>query len=64
MAAHRPEKIGTAAENLEFVAIKHVEFGQLIEIACVKDIARDPVEGLQVALAALAVLDVGLDQIA
>ncbi len=45
-------------------AIEHAARDQLLAVAHPIDVFRDPEHGVQVAQAALAVLDVGLDQIA
>jgi hypothetical protein len=64
IAAHRPQEIGAAAEGAVFLGVEHAAFDQLIGLADAIDIFRDPEQRVQVAQAALAVLDVGLDQIA
>ena len=64
VAADRPQEVLAAAEQLELVAVEHAGLGQLLHLAHAIDIFGDPEQGVQVAQAALAVLDIGLDQIA
>ncbi len=64
VATDRPQEIGAAAEGAVFLGVEHAAFEQLIGLAHAIDIFRDPEQRVQVAQAALAVLDVGLDQIA
>ena len=55
-----PRSGGTAV----FVAVEHAALDQFLGLAHAIDVFRDPEQRVQVAQAALAVLDVGLDQIA
>ena len=64
VAADRPEEIGAAAEGAVFLGVEHAAFDELIGFAHPVDIFGDPEQRMQVAQAALAVLDVGFDQIA
>ena len=64
VAAHRPQEIGAAAEGAVFLRVEHAALDQFVGLAHAVDIFRDPEQRVQVAQAALAVLDVGLDQIA
>ena len=64
IAADRPQEIGAAAEGAVFLRVEHAALEQLVGLAHAVDIFRDPEQRVQVAQAALAVLDVGLDQIA
>ena len=64
VAADRPQEIGAAAEGAVFLRVEHAAFEQLVGLAHAVDIFRDPEQRVQVAQAALAVLDVGFDQIA
>src|SRR5207302_8396395 len=61
VTAHRPEKIAAAAEAAVFARIIDAERDQLFALAHAIDVFGDPVERVQVAQPALAVLDVGLD---
>ena len=64
VTAHRPEEILAAAESLQFVLVEHAVIDQFLDIAHAIDIFADPEQRVQVAQAALAVLHIGLDQIA
>ena len=64
VAAHRPQKILAAAEGAVFLRVEHAALDQLVGAADAIDVFRDPEQRVQVAQAALAVLDIGLDQIA
>ena len=64
VAADRPQEIGAAAEGAVFLRVEHAAFEQLVGLAHAVDIFRDPEQRMQIAQAALAVLDVGFDQIA
>ena len=64
IAAHRPEEIGAAAEGAVLLRVEHAALQQLVGLAHAIDVFGDPEQRVQVAQAALAVLDVGLDQIA
>src|SRR5262249_56294060 len=64
VAAHSPEKIAAAAEAAVFARVIDAERDQFLALAHAIDVFGDPVERVQVAQSALAVLDVGLDQIA
>src|SRR6476620_10334084 len=63
VAAHRPEEIGAAAEGAIFLRVEHAALDQLVGVAHAVDVLRDPEQRVQVAERALAVLDVGFDQI-
>ena len=64
VAAHRPQEILAAAEQHVFGAVEHALLDQLLGLAHPVDVFRDPEQRMQVAQPALAVLDVGLDQVA
>ena len=64
VAAHRPQEVGAAAEGAVFLRVEHAALDQFVGLAHAIDVFRDPEQRVQVAQAALAVLDVGLDQIA
>ena len=63
VAAHRPEEIAAAAEAAVLARVVDAFLDELLALAHAIDVFGDPVERVQVAQAALAVLDVGLDQI-
>ena len=50
--------------SLQLVLVEHAAIHQLFDVADAVDVFRDPEQRMQVAQPALAVLDVGLDQIA
>ena len=64
MAAHRPQEILRPHEAVEFLAREQARCDELVRLLDPMQEAGDPEQRLQVAQAALAVLDVGLDQIA
>jgi hypothetical protein len=64
VAANRPEEVLAALKDLELALVEHVALDQLLWFAHPIDVLGDPEQRVQVAQAALAVLDVGLDQIA
>ena len=64
VAADRPEEILAAAEQPVFVAVEHAALDQFLRLAHAVDVFGDPEQRVQVAQSALAVLDVGLDEIA
>ena len=64
VAADRPQEVLAAAEHLVFLAIEHAAFDQFLGLAHAIDVFGDPKQRMQVAQATLAVLDVGLDQVA
>ena len=64
VTAHRPEKILAAPEQLIFGLVEHAALDQLVRLAHAIDVFRDPEQRVQIAQAAFAVFDVGLDQIA
>ena len=64
VAADRPQEIGAAAEGAVFLGVEHAALEQFVGFAHPVDVFGDPEQRMQVAQAALAVLDVGLDQIA
>jgi hypothetical protein len=64
VAAHRQQKPFGAAEAAVFLGREQADLDQFGGIAHAVDVLADPVQRLQVAQAALAVLDVGLDDIA
>ena len=64
VATHRPEEALAAAEAAIFVAVEHAGLDELGLGLVGIEILGEPVQRVQVAQAAFAVLDVGLDQIA
>ena len=64
VAAHRPEERFGAAEGAVFVLAQQADGDEFADVAHLVDVFADPVERVQVAQAALALLDVGLDDIA
>ena len=64
VAAHRPQEIAAAAKPPVFARVIDAVLDQLLALAHAVDVFGDPVERVQVAQPALAVLDVGLDQVA
>src|SRR5262249_25582766 len=64
VAADRPQKIAAAAESRVLTPIIDPVLDQLLALLDAIDIFGDPVERMQVAEPPLAVLDVGLDQVA
>ena len=64
VAAHRPEKILAAAEQLIFLLVEYAALDQFVRLAHPVDVFGDPEQRVQIAQSALAVLDVRLDQIA
>ena len=64
VAAHRPEEILAAAEQLIFLLVEHAALDQLVRLAHAVDVFGDPEQGMEIAQAAFAVLDVRLDQVA
>ena len=63
-AAHCPQKGFRLLEDLEFFPGENAVMHEIARIFDTIKIFSDPIERLQVAQAALAVLDVGFDQIA
>ncbi len=64
IAAHRPEEVGAAAEGTVLLRVEHAVLDQLVGVTDAVDVFGDPEQRVQVAQGPLAVLDVGLDQIA
>ena len=64
VAAHRPEEILGLAEEPHLAAREDAGLDQVVARADAVEILGDPEQRLEVAQAALAFLDVGLDQIA
>ena len=64
VATNCPQEVAAAAEAPVFARIVDAELDQLLALAHAIDIFGDPVERVQVAQAAFAVLDVGLHEIA
>ena len=64
MAAHRPQEVLAFLEDREFLAREGALLGQLVgRIGGVEELG-DPEQRVEIAQAALAVLDIGLDEIA
>jgi hypothetical protein len=59
VAAHRPEKIAAAAKPPVFARVVDAELDELFALAHTIDVFGDPVERVQVAQTALAVLTLG-----
>jgi len=64
VASHRPEEVVGLLEQTPFLAGKHAKPDEIASVANVVAIFGDPEQGLQITQAALAFLDVGLDEIA
>ena len=64
VAADRPQEILAAAKQIVFVAVVDAALDQLFRLAHAVDVFGDPEQSVQVAQAAFAVLDVGLDHVA
>src|ERR1700756_2389186 len=64
VAAHGPEEIAATAEAAVLARVVDAQCDQFLALAHAINVFGDPVERVQVAQSALAVLDVGLDQIA
>src|SRR5262245_490307 len=64
VTAHGPEEIAAAAKPAVLARVVDAVRDELLALAHAIDVFGDPVERVQVALPAFAVLDVGLDQIA
>src|SRR6185312_10312328 len=64
VAAHGPEEVVGLAEGQEFLAREDTLVDQIFAVADPVVIFGDPEERMEVAKPALAVLDVGLDEIA
>ncbi|KTT54425.1 hypothetical protein SB7C_12340, partial [Staphylococcus epidermidis] len=64
VAAHRPQEVGAAAEGAVLLRVEHAAFQELVGLAHAVGVLGDPEQRVQVAQAALAVLDVGLDEVA
>ena len=64
VAAHRPQEILAAPEQLQFVLVEHAMLDQFLDGAHAIDVFAHPEQRMQIAQAALAVLDVGLDEVA
>ena len=64
VAADRPQEVFAAAEQLEFLAREHAAIDEFVGLPHAVDVFGDPEQRVQVAQAALAVLDIGLHQIA
>ena len=63
-AAHAPQELLRALEHQQFLAVEQPGRDELPHIVDAVGVFRDPEQRVEVAQAALAVLDVGLDQIA
>ena len=64
MAAHRPQEALGALELAQFGRGQQADVDQIGDRLQAMGVFADPEEGVEVAQAALALLDVGLDQIA
>jgi hypothetical protein len=63
VAADRPEEIFATAECAVFLRIEHALLDEVRSVMDAIDVLRDPEQRVQIAQAALAILDVGFDQI-
>src|SRR5690554_1751608 len=63
MAAHGPEEIFAAPEELILTSVEHAALDEFVRLAHTEDVFRDPEQRVQIAQAAFAVLDIRLDQI-
>ena len=63
MTAHRPEKILGLGEGAEFIVGEHAKRHKFADIGDPVQVLGDPEQRLQIAQAALALFDVGLDHI-
>ena len=63
-AAHRPQEFLAAAEQREFARREQAGRDEFMRVLDAIDVFRDPEQRVEVAQAALALLDVGLDEIA
>ena len=64
VAAHRPKEAFAAAEAPIFVPGEHAGLDEFLFRLVGIEMLGEPVQGMQIAQAAFAVLDIGLDQIA
>src|SRR5690606_12468161 len=64
MAAHGPDELGGLREADDLVALEDAHLDKIPGSAGAVEIARDPVQRLQVAQPALRLLDVRLEQVA
>src|SRR5262249_43219195 len=64
MAAHGPEEGGGLLEGRHLLGAEHAAIDEGRDVIDLIEIFRDPVEGVKVAQAPLAVLDVGLEGVA
>ena len=67
VAAHRPQEVDGADESGDLPAVEHVQLDHTagsVRVGYGIQVAGDPEQGVEVAQAALALLDVGLDHVA
>ena len=64
MAPHRPQEILRPREALRLLGREHLQTDELVDVVDAVDVFRDPEQGMEIAQAALALLDVGLDEVA
>ncbi len=64
VAAHRPQEILRALETLRLVGIEHLALDEIGHVVDAIDVFRDPEKRVEIAQAALALLHVGLDEVA
>ena len=64
VAAHRPQEILRPGEALRLLGVEHVALDQLVDAVDAVDVFGDPEQRMEIAQAALAFLDVGLDEVA
>ncbi len=64
VAAHRPQEVERPHEGGDLAPVEHVELDHAVRGLGRMQVLGDPEQGVQVAQAALALLDVGLDHVA
>ena len=64
VASDRPQEVLAAAECTVFLRVEHATLHKILGLPNAVDVFGNPEQRVQIAKAALAVLDVGLDQIA
>ena len=64
VGSHPPEKVLGTRETIMLVPVQHAAFHELAETLDAEEILGDPEEHVEITQAALAVLHVGLEEIA
>ena len=62
-ASHRPQEFLAPPEKREFPRREEADRNQVVRVADAIDVFRDPEQRVEIAQAALALLDVGLDEV-